>query len=184
MNMKKMNEIPDLSIIVAMAQNNAIGKDNDLLWHISDDLKRFKSLTLGHPVIMGRNTWRSLPRRPLPKRRNIVLTHDESFNDAGAEVAHSINGVFNMLADEEQSFVIGGASIYRQFLPFVKRMYVTWVWSDFVGDVYFPIIDMSFFEMVEEGERMVDVETGLEYSYACYERRHNCAVDKCLFVKL
>ncbi|MBR4715308.1 MAG: dihydrofolate reductase, partial [Bacteroidales bacterium] len=73
-----IHALPNISIIVAIAQNNAIGKDNDLIWHISDDLKRFKALTSGHTVIMGRNTWNSLPRRPLPKRRNIVLTHDDT----------------------------------------------------------------------------------------------------------
>ena len=169
--MIEISNIPNLSLIVAIAQNNAIGKDNDLLWHISDDLKRFKSLTSGHPVIMGRNTWNSLPRRPLPKRRNVVLTHDEHFCDDGAEVAHSLNQVFDLLRDEDESFVLGGAAIYRQMLPFVQRMYVTWVWQDFDADVFFPIIDLSLFAKVSETERLVDPESGLQFSYANYERR-------------
>lgn len=169
--MYNTNEIPNLSIIVAIAQNNAIGKDNDLLWHISDDLKRFKSVTSGHTVIMGRNTWRSLPRRPLPKRRNIVLTHDSSFCDDGAEVAHSLAEVFDMVRGEEEAFVIGGAAIYRQMLPFVRRLFVTWVWKDFDADVYFPVIDNSVFAKVSETERFSDSESGLLFSYADYERR-------------
>lgn len=164
--------IPNLSIIVAIAQNNAIGKDNDLLWHISDDLKRFKALTSGHPVIMGRNTWNSLPRRPLPKRRNIVLTHDTAFCDEGAEVAHSIASVFNMVRDEEESFIIGGGAIYKEFLPFVQKLYVTHVWKEFDADVFFPVIDLSVFCKVNESQCFVDPETTLSYSFAEYLRRH------------
>ena len=160
-----------LSIIVAISQNNAIGKDNDLLWHISDDLKRFKALTSGHPVIMGRNTWNSLPRRPLPKRRNIVLTHDQSFSDEGAEVAHSIVAVLDMVRYEDEAFIIGGGSIYREFLPFVDKLYVTHVWHDFDADVFFPIIDQSVFVKVDETPRNLDEASNLYYSYAEYQRR-------------
>lgn len=166
------NTLPNLSIIVAVAQNNAIGKDNDLLWHISDDLKHFKALTSGYPVIMGRNTWNSLPRRPLPKRRNIVITHDMAFCDEGAEVAHSIAGVFDMVRDEEESFIIGGGAIYKEFLPFVQKLYVTHVWKDFDADVFFPVIDGSLFVKIDESEFFVDPETNLSYSFAEYQRRH------------
>ena len=163
--------LPNISIIVAIAQNNAIGKDNDLIWHISDDLKRFKALTSGHTVIMGRNTWNSLPRRPLPKRRTIVLTHDDTFAEEGAEVAHSLQQVLEMVRDEEEAFIMGGAAVYRQFLPFVNHIYVTWVWQDFDADVYFPVIDMSVFAKVSESEVFVDAESGLRFSYADYQRR-------------
>lgn len=166
------SSLPNISIIVALAQNMAIGKDNDLLWHISDDLKRFKSLTSGHTVIMGRNTWNSLPRRPLPKRRNIVLTHDAGFADQGAEVAHSIDQVLDMICNEEEAFVIGGAAIYSQLLQFAHRLYVTWVWQDFDADVFFPDIDFSLFDKVDETPRIVDEASGLTYSYAEYQRRH------------
>lgn len=170
--MFNISPIPNLSIIVAIAQNNAIGKDNDLIWHISDDLKRFKALTSGHTVIMGRNTWNSLPRRPLPKRRNIVLTHSETFADEGAEVARSIQQVFDMVRDEEEAFIMGGAAVYRQFLPFVNRIYVTWVWQDFDADVFFPVIDLSVFNKISESELFTDQESGLRFSYAEYCR--NC----------
>ena len=169
--MYNIEKTPNLSIIVAIAKNNAIGKDNDLLWHISDDLKRFKALTSGHPVIMGRNTWNSLPRRPLPKRRNIVLTHDSAFADDGAEVAHSLQQALDLVRDEEESFIIGGSAIYNLFLPFVQRLYVTHVWQDFEGDVFFPVIDCSVFCKVNETTPVVDSESNLTYSYAEYQRR-------------
>ena len=153
----------NLSIIVAAAQNMAIGKDNDLLWHISDDLKRFKSLTSGHTVVMGRRTFDSLPKKPLPKRRNIVLTHDEAFSfevPQGAtgtvEVAHSVSQVLGKVEGEEETFIMGGATVYRAFLPWVKRLYVTW--------------DPSLFRQVSITPRMRDPESGLEYAYAEYVR--------------
>ena len=165
------NNTPNISIIVAMAQNRAIGKDNDLLWHISDDLKRFKSLTSGHPVIMGRRTFESLPKRPLPKRRNIVLTHDSSFQYEGVEVAHSLNRVLDMVSDENESFVIGGAAVYDAFLPYARRLYVTHVMRDFEADVYFPIIDRSVFSLVEQQPTLHDESSNLDFYYAYYERR-------------
>lgn len=164
------DKLPNLSIIVAVARNYAIGKDNDLIWHISDDLKRFKALTSGHPVIMGRNTWNSLPRRPLPKRRNIVLSHDDTFSPEGAEVARSLQAALDLVHDEDESFVMGGAAIYRLFLPLVRSIYVTWVWNDFDADVFFPVIDESVFHKVDESERFLDPSSGLQYSYAEYKR--------------
>ena len=169
---------PNLSIIVAVAQNWAIGKDNDLLWHISDDLKRFKALTGGHTVIMGRRTFDSLPKKPLPKRRNIVLTHDTAFRyevpptaSGTLEVAHSVPALLKMVEGEEETFLIGGATLYRDLLPFVQRMYVTWVYRDFDADVFFPKIDPSAFRQISLTDRMTDPESGLEYAYAEYVRR-------------
>lgn len=168
----------NLSIIVAVAQNMAIGRDNDLLWHLSDDLKRFKSLTSGHTVIMGRRTFDSLPKKPLPKRRNIVLTHDEGFHyevpetaTGTLEVAHSMTEVLRMVEGEEETFIMGGGTIYRDFLPLVNRLYVTWVYEDFEADVYFPIIDRSVWQEVSLTERMLDEETGLWYAYAEYIKK-------------
>ena len=167
----------NLSIIVAVAQNMAIGRDNDLLWHLSDDLKRFKSLTSGHTVIMGRRTFDSLPKKPLPKRRNIVLTHDEGFRyeapetaTGTLEVAHSMTEVLRMVEGEEETFIMGGGTIYRDFLPLVNRLYVTWVYKDFEADVFFPVIDRSAFRQVSHTDRLTDPETGLEYAYAEYFR--------------
>ncbi len=162
-----------LSIIVAFASNNAIGKDNDLLWHISDDLKRFKSLTQGHTVIMGRNTWNSLPRRPLPKRRNIILTHNTDFFADGAEVAHSVSQALQMVANEEEAFVMGGAAIYQQFLPLTQRLYVTHVHDTFHADVFFPEIDMKLFRLCQSTIPVRDETSGLTFHYADYERIDN-----------
>ena len=176
--MYDINPFPNLSIIVACAQNMAIGKDNDLLWHLGDDLKRFKSLTSGHAVVMGRRTFDSLPKKPLPKRRNIVLTHDEEFRyevpptaTGTLEVAHSIPQVLKMVQGEEETFVMGGGTIYRHFLPLVNRMYVTWVYEDFEAEVFFPIIDRSAWLEVSLSERRQDAETGLWYAYAEYVRK-------------
>ena len=137
------NTKPNLSIIVAMAQNRAIGKDNDLLWHLGGDLKRFKQLTTGHTVVMGRKTWESLPKRPLPRRRNIVLTQNPDFEAPGAEVVHSVNALFKTLqGNSDEVFVMGGASVYELLLPFTNRLYVTRIYRDYEADVFFPAIDM------------------------------------------
>lgn len=162
-----------LSIIVALASNNAIGKDNDLLWHISDDLKRFKSLTMDHTVIMGRNTWDSLPRRPLPKRRNVVLTHNTDFKAEGADVVHSVDEVMRIVADEEEAFVMGGATLYRQFLPLAQRLYITHVHASFDADVYFPEIDLSRYRLCRVTDPVLDGVSGLIYHYADYELINN-----------
>lgn len=167
-----MNPEKNLSIIVALADDNAIGKDNDLIWHISEDLKRFKALTTGHTVVMGRNTWNSLPKKPLPKRRNIVVTHDEHFSPEGAEVAHSLQEIMELVKGEEEVFVMGGAALYQQLLPFAQRLYVTHVYSAYPeADVHFPVIDESVFVKVKETEIVTDEASGLRYNYIDYERK-------------
>lgn len=164
---------PNLSIIVAIAQNGAIGKDNDLLWHLSGDLKRFKQLTTGHHVVMGRKTWDSLPKRPLPKRQNIVMTNNPDFAADGATVVHSVNDLFNVLKDcDDEVFVMGGAAIYKALLPFCRRLYITRVYRDYEADVYFPTIDMSEFTLVSLGEPLQDEESGLDFAYEEYERKY------------
>ena len=170
--MTDINKKPNLSIIVAIAQNGAIGKDNDLLWHLSSDLKRFKKLTTGHPVVMGRRTWDSLPKKPLPGRQNIVMTNNPDFKAEGAEVIHSINDLFKLLKDcDDEVFVMGGAAIYQALLPFTNRLYITRVYRDYEADVYFPTIDMSEFTLVKLGEPMQDEESGLDYAYEEYDRK-------------
>lgn len=170
--MVNTNTKPKLAIIVAVAQNGAIGKDNDLLWHLSGDLKRFKELTTGHPVVMGRKTWESLPKRPLPKRQNIVMTQNPDFAAEGATVVHSVNGLFEALKGcEEEVFVMGGAAIYTALLPFTQRLYITRVYRDYEADVYFPKVDMSEFTLVRLGEPLHDEESGLDYAYEEYDRK-------------
>ncbi len=170
--MTDTNPRPKLSIIVAQAQNGAIGRNGDLLWHLGDDLKHFKKITMGHPVVMGRRTWDSLPKRPLPGRRNIVMTENPAFEADGAEAVHSINGLFKALKGcDEEVFVIGGAAIYNMLLPFASRLYVTQIYRDYDGDVFFPTIDMSEFTLVNLGEPMYDEASGIDYAYEEYVRK-------------
>ena len=165
-----MNSRPQISIIAAVAQNNAIGKDNDLLWHISADLKRFKQLTLEHTVVMGKSTYDSLPVHPFPKRRNIVITRQKDLCLEGCEIAHSIDEAMALFNPDEETFVVGGSSIYNHFMPHVDKMYITWVYSDFDADCYFPPIDSNEFAIVQESERMHDEKSGLDFAYFEYER--------------
>lgn len=160
-----------LSIIVAAAENFAIGKNNDLIWHISADLRRFKALTTGHTVVMGRRTFDSLPSKPLPKRRNIVLTHDLAFQYPGVEVAHSVEEVLNCAKADEELFVMGGAAIYRQLLPHAHKLYVTWVHASYPdADVFFPPINQQEFRQIRSTEPETDPNCGLVFHYADYER--------------
>jgi len=148
----------NISIIVAIASNRAIGKDNRLLWHLSDDLKRFKKLTTGHTLIMGRNTFLSLPNGALPNRRHIVISDipEESFE--GCEMAHSIEEAIELAGTSEECFVIGGGMVYKQFLPVAGKLYLTQVYASFEADTFFPEIDFSQWkalatEEVDAGER-------------------------------
>jgi dihydrofolate reductase len=159
------------SIIVAIAQNGAIGKNNELLWHLSEDLKYFKQTTSGKTVIMGYNTWLSLPIKPLPKRRNIVLVPDSSFDNPDFESAYSIEDVGKICGDDDKCFIMGGGSVYQQFLPLVDRLYITWVFKDFEADIFFPEIDFSQWKQIFLSERYHDATEGLDFAFAEYKRR-------------
>ena len=160
----------NLSLIVAVAENGAIGKNNDLLWHISADLKHFKALTTGHCIIMGRKTYESFPKRPLPNRRNIVITHGDGSGLEGCEVVHSVQEALEQCESDEQPFIIGGATVYRQFLPFVARIYLTRVFATFDADTFFPPIDTEEFREVSASEIFTDEKSGLRYQYLEYQR--------------
>lgn len=138
------------SIIVAIGNNNEIGRNNDLLWHISGDLKRFKSITTGHTVIMGKKTYESLPIKPLPNRRNIVLS--DICNDCipNVEVANSIDEVIALCATDEECFIIGGGLVYQQFLPLANKLYLTRVHCSYEADVFFPEINFSEWELISD----------------------------------
>jgi len=158
-----------ISIIVAIAQNGAIGKNNDLLWHISDDLKRFKAITSEHTVVMGTKTYESLPFKPLPKRKNIVITRNRNLHVEGCTMANSIEEIVTEYAtSEDEIFVIGGANIYEQFLPFASKLYITWVYKDFEGDVFFPNIDESIWEISEKSDILHDEKSDLDYAFFTY----------------
>jgi len=138
------------SIIVAIGENNEIGANNDLLWHISGDLKRFKAITTSHTVIMGKKTYESLPNRPLPNRRNIVLTDVPCEIIPNVETAHSIEEIIELCSLNEEHFIIGGGSVYRQFLPLASKLYLTFVHRSYNADVFFPEIDYAQWECISE----------------------------------
>ena len=148
-----------VSIIAAVAANGVIGDRNALLWHISEDLKHFKALTTGHPVVLGRKTWESLGR-PLPNRENVVITR-QRIDIPGCRVAHSLAGALELFPESEEVFVIGGAQIYAEALPLARRFYLTRVFRSYEGDTRFPAWD-------EREWRLTDSESfpcGEEYPY-------------------
>ncbi|MEM5516517.1 dihydrofolate reductase [Henriciella sp. AS95] len=158
-----------LSIIVARAKNGVIGKDGDLPWRLAADLAMFKKVTSGKPIIMGRKTWESLPKKPLPRRSNIVLTRDWSYAAEGARVYSSFNAAVNASRaiaakeGENEVFVIGGASLYEKAVPIADRLYVTDVDAEIDGDVRFPEFDES--EFVEAGRSSHEKDEKNEYSF-------------------
>lgn len=160
----------NITIIVAIAENFAIGKENELLFHLPDDLKRFKQITMGHPVIMGRNTLLSLPRWPLPGRRNIVITDQREDDFPGCETVFSVAEATARIAGETEAFVIGGGSIYRQFFPLAHRLYLTLVHRPFDADTWFPEIDYSAWTEISREDHF-DETNGFAYSYLNLERK-------------
>lgn len=161
----------DISIIVAVAKNNAIGKDNQLLWHLSEDLKRFKQLTTGHYIIMGKNTYFSLPRRPLPNRTHIVLTDVPGEQIDDCIMAYTIDEAIEKMNPNEENFIIGGASIYKQFLPYANKLYITWVDEDFEADTFFPVLKNEEWNVVsKEDFPNPDEKNPYPYTYVVYQR--------------
>ena len=159
-----------ISIIVAIAQNGTIGDKNALLWHIKEDMRFFRTTTSGHPVIMGRKTFESLGSKPLPKRKNIVITRsDVEFE--GAFVAHSLEEAIAMANDDAEVFIMGGAQIYAQALGIADRMYITRVERDYEGDTSFPEVDYSKWKLVAEEryERGEDYDS--PFSFLTYDRK-------------
>ena len=159
-----------ISIIVAIAENYAIGKNNDLLWHIPEDLKRFKRITSGHKIIMGKRTYESLPYRPLKNRTNIVISDIPGDRYEGCVMAYSIEDAMEHCLPDEECFIIGGGMVYRQFLPLADKLYITWVDKAFDADIFFPEIDPDTWE---ETEREEGDGEGLDftYSFVTYERK-------------
>lgn len=154
----------NISIIVAIAQNFAIGKNNDLLFHLPDDLKRFKKITTGKALIMGKRTFFSLPKAPLPNRRNIVITDIIGETFEGCESVNSIEEAIALVRNEPEAFVIGGGMIYKQFYPLAGKLYLTLVHKDLDADTFFPTIDFNEWnEKVRED--LFDEKNGFDYSY-------------------
>ena len=160
-----------LSIIVAKAKNNIIGKNNSLVWHLPEDLKHFKKLTTGHTIIMGRKTFESLGR-VLPDRKHIIFSQNPDFkvNDENVEVVHSLLQIQDLIEGEEEAFVLGGAMIYNFLMPYVKKMYVTQINEEFEGDAFFPKIDENVWRKTSEEKGIKDEENKLDYEFITYER--------------
>jgi len=160
-----------LSIIVAKAKNNVIGKDNQLIWNLPEDLKRFKSMTENHTIIMGRKTFESLGR-VLPNRKHIVFSQNPDFqvNDENVEVVHSMLQIQQYIESEEEAFVIGGAMIYGLLMPHVTKMYITQINENFEGNIIFPKFDTEKWEVIDREEGIKDENNKFDYEYITYKK--------------
>lgn len=163
-----------ITIIAAIAKNNALGKNNDLIWHLPADLKRFKKITTGHYIIMGRNTFESIGK-PLPNRTTIIITRNKNYFKDGCLIAHSLEQALEMAKEEEQVFVIGGAQIYNYAMEhnLVDTLDITLVHHEFEADVYFPEIDSDIWEQVEIESFTADDKNKLDYSFVRYKKIAN-----------
>jgi dihydrofolate reductase len=158
-----------VTIVVAIGENNAIGKNNQLLWYLPADLKHFKNITTGHTVIMGRKTYDSVGK-PLPNRRNIIITRQDIAID-GCEVVKSIEDALALVAHEEEVFIVGGAEIYRQSMHLTNRIYLTIVHQKFDADSFFPEINYNEWQETEREDHQPDEKNKLPYSFITLERR-------------
>lgn len=159
-----------ISIIVAIAQNLAIGRGNELLWHIPEDLKRFKKLTTGRTIIMGKRTFESLPIRPLPNRRSIVITDVMGETIPGCIMAYSIDEAVSLCDPDNENFIIGGGSVYRQFMPLADRLYLTLVHKDFDADTFYPAVNYEEWKEIAREDIIAAEILGFDYSYITYDR--------------
>jgi dihydrofolate reductase len=161
----------NISIIVAIAENNAIGQDNELLWKLSDDLRRFKKITTGHTVIMGRRTFESLPDGALPNRINLVLSDKPGEVLANCRMAYSIEEALAFCDEKEESFVIGGGMIYKQFLPHARKLYITKVHEEFEADTFFPEINYDEWNEISRESILISEKNEYPHSFIVYERK-------------
>lgn len=159
----------EISIIAAVAINKAIGKENKLLWHISEDLKYFKARTTGKIIIMGRKTFDSLPNGPLPNRHHIILTHSDKENTENCTFVKSAEEAIELCDDKKENFVIGGEAIYKMFLPLASKMYLTHVFECYDADAYFPVFNKGDW-MFEKGKKHTDEKSGLIYRFDIYTK--------------
>lgn len=163
----------NVSLIVAVAKNGVIGSNNSLLWYLSEDLKRFKQLTTGHSILMGRKTYESLPIKPLPKRKHLILTSNSSFGLTQECLRlSSLEQVkdYISLNKDEEIFVIGGGQVYNMLLPYCNRAFITYVHKDFEGDTHFDPLDEIQWKEVLREEIKEDEKSGLKYNFVNYER--------------
>ena len=161
----------NLSMIAAIGENFELGYQNQLLCHLPADLKYFKEKTSGCPVIMGDRTWESLPKKPLPNRRNIVITLDKNAAYQDCEVVHSIKDAMDLVRDEKESFIIGGATIYSLFIGLIGKLYLTRIHSDFTADVYFPRFNENEWTLITEQHSSKDEKNQYDLTFQIFERK-------------
>lgn len=158
-----------VSLVVAMAENRVIGRDNALPWHLPADLRFFKNLTLGKPIIMGRKTYESIGR-PLPGRQNIVLTRDDNFKAPGCDICSSLEQAMLAARDAGEVMIIGGAALYDAVLDTADRIYLTEVHSDIQGDTWFPELDPSHWTEISRERHFADERNSMDYSFVTLDR--------------
>jgi dihydrofolate reductase len=157
-------------LIAAVAENNALGKDNHLIWHLPNDFKRFKALTSGHYIIMGRKTFESFPK-PLPNRTHIIITRQKNHNYEGCLIASSIEKALAMAPHNEDIYVIGGGEIYKQAIHSADKIEITKVHSSFEADTYFPEIDHNIWKLVFEEHHQKDEKHNFDFTFQTYLKR-------------
>ena len=166
-----------ISIIAAVADNGAIGAGNALLWHLPDDLKRFKRLTTGHTVIMGRKTFESLPKGALPNRTNVVITSVPQTSFPSCETFGNLRDAINSHQQEEEIFIIGGALIYKEAIGFANKLYITCVHHNFGhADAFFPAINESDWEQITSEHSLSDEKNKYSYTFKVFLRKNNCQI--------
>lgn len=159
----------DITLIVAMAANRVIGANNAMPWHLSDDLRRFRALTMGHPILMGRKTQEAIGR-PLPGRRNLVMSRDPQLKIPGCETVQNLDALRDAIPPGTRLFVIGGAELYRLFLPVAARIELTLIHRDFQGDTFFPELPEGEWEETQREDHPRDPELNFAWSYLTLER--------------
>jgi len=157
-------------LIAAAAENNALGKDNDLLWHLPDDFKRFKALTTGHHIIMGRKTFESFPK-PLPNRTHIIITRQKNYHPEGCLIADSLAAAIKMAPQNEDVFVIGGGEIYQQSIRLADKIELTRVHADFDADTYFPEIDPNEWQLVSAVFHPKDANHQFDFTFQTFLKK-------------
>ena len=159
-----------VTMVVAIAENNAIGKNNQLLWHLPKDLKHFKTITSGHTVIMGRKTFDSVGK-PLPNRRNIVVTRNRELSIGNVEVVNDLATALELCSGEQEVFIVGGAEIYKQAMKDTGRIYLTVVHASFEADTFFPEIDHDIWKVIASESHEPDEKHAFGYTFSTLERR-------------
>ncbi|MGE5455213.1 MAG: dihydrofolate reductase [Methylocystaceae bacterium] len=161
---------PIISLLVAIDENRLIGSNGTLPWRLPADVKYFKDITMGHPIVMGRRTWESLPKRPLPGRENIVLSSNLEYEAPGAKIINHPEELEEMFSQEEV-FVIGGGMVFKHFLPMADRLYITEIDHQFTGDTYFPVFEVNDWEITSAREGEVTPDNPYPHRYLIYERK-------------